>query len=109
MPTLKVEPRVAARLIDLLSTDDGYRERFMTDMVTALRDIGHIADVAELDAFAKRCLLGVTLADKEVIVSARDEIQKMLTRGGNYSVPALDANLAANRPLLASLAHTNAA
>lgn len=110
MPTLKVEPRIAVRLIDLLSTDDGFRERFMTDTVSALRDIGHIADVAELEAFVKCCLPGVVLAEKQLIADARDVIQKMLIRGGNYSVPALDANIAAGRQLLTNQkAHANAA
>lgn len=99
MPTLKIEPRVAARLIDLLSSDDAYRERFMTDTAAALLDIGHVADIAELNAFVSTCFFGVVLADKEVIAGARNEMLAMLATGGHQSVPALDANQPRNRLL----------
>jgi len=104
MPRLQLEPVVAARLIDRLSTDDVFRDRFTTDTAAALHEVGHIADVAELNAFLGSCFCGVTVADKATIAGARDEIYKMLTQGTAHSVPALDANVVVARNLRGPLA-----
>lgn len=99
MPRLKLEPAVAARLIDRLSTDDAFRERFTTDTANALHEVGHIADVAELNAFIGICFAGVKLADKNTIADARQQVHAMLVTGGHQSVPALDANQPRDRKL----------
>jgi len=104
MPRLQLEPVVAARLIDRLSTDDAFRNRFATDTATALHEVGHIADVAELNAFLGSCFCGVTVADKATIAGTRDEIYKMLTQGTSYSVPMRDANVVTVRGLRETIA-----
>lgn len=99
MPRLKLEPAVAARLVDRLATDDAFRERFVTDTAASLHEVGHIADVDELNAFIEKCFFGVKLADKVTISAARQEIHAMLVKGGNHSIPALDANQPRERKL----------
>lgn len=91
MPTLKLEAAAAKRLVQLLSTDDAFRERFVTDTAAALRDAGHQPESEEaLDAFVKECCCHITLADKNSIAKAQKEIFAMLTAGTAYTVPMLE-------------------
>lgn len=98
MPTLKLEAATASKLIELLSSDDGFRELFAKDTLAALEKLGQ-ARTPELEAFVVECCAKIELASKETIADAREEIMSMLTVGGNYSVPMLDANQPKNRPL----------
>ncbi len=100
MPTLKLEPAVASNLIDLLSQNDAFRALFMTDTLAALAQAGYVPQPGDdIQAFAEQCLAGVQLAEKEVIASARDDINTMLTSGTNHIVPALDAGYTGERTL----------
>ena len=99
--TAPLDPTIAHRLLDLLSTDDLFRERFQNDHIAALRSIGHespeagqmtacgLLPSAQPEAF-RDCKVQ-ELASKEAIAGAREEILAMLTQGLNQTTPKLDA------------------
>ena len=99
--TVPLEARIADRLLDLLSTDDGFRDRFQRDHLSALAEIGYVPQepprmtacgataMAAAEPFAD-CKVN-ELASKAAIAAARDEIRAMLTRGLSQTVPNLDA------------------
>ena len=99
--TAPLEARIADRLLDLLSTDDGFRDRFQRDHLSALAEIGYVpqepgamtacglAVAAQPEPFAD-CKVR-QLASKDVIRAARNEIRSMLITGLNYTTPKLDA------------------
>lgn len=99
--TAPLDSELVDRLLDLLSTDDAYRERFQNDPRAALQEIGY-----ESPAPGKMTACGVlveaapealidckveVLASKETIAASRSEIQSMLTRGLAQTTPNLDA------------------
>ena len=101
--TAPLEARIADRLLDLLSTDDGFRDRFQRDHLSALAEIGY---VPQEPGAMTACGLVVSaqpepfddckvtqLAPKQVIASARAELRKMLLTGLNQTVPQLDVGL----------------
>lgn len=91
-----LEPQVADRLLDLLASDDAFRELFARDPGEALAQVGF---VNATDAPSPQiCFWGIELASKEEIAQARDEIRRMLTRGLGQISPALDAGLAGTLP-----------
>ncbi|WP_312238652.1 NHLP-related RiPP peptide [Stenotrophomonas sp.] len=85
---------VARRLIDRLSSDDGFRALFARNPGNALLQVGFDAErhPEEWKALSV-CFLVGELASKEAIFAARSEIDTMLTAGLGQIVPALDANL----------------
>jgi putative modified peptide len=99
--TAPLDPALADRLLDLLSTDDLFRERFQRDHIAALRTIGYespspglmtacgLAPMAQAEPF-RDCRVQ-DLASKEAISAAREEIRSMLTRGLAQITPKLDA------------------
>ena len=105
--TAPLEPAIADRLLDLLSTDDEFRARFQRDHLAALHSIGHespapgqmtacgLLPVAQLEPF-KECKVH-ELAAKEVIAAARAEVRAMLTRGLAQDTPKLDARIGSER------------
>ncbi|MBB3797280.1 putative modified peptide [Xanthomonas arboricola] len=99
MPTLKLDPAVASKLIDLLSTDDTFRALFVSNTMTALQQVGHTAPEDDLEAFVRDCASSIQLADKDVIASARAQINTMLTSGTSHIVPQLDAGYDGDRTL----------
>ena len=100
MPTLKLDPAVASKLIDLLSTDDTFRALFVSNTMTALQQVGHTAAPEDdLEAFVRDCASSIQLADKDVIASARAQINTMLTSGTSHIVPQLDAGYDGERTL----------
>ena len=99
--TAPLDPALADRLLDLLSTDDMFRERFQRDHLAALRTLGYespspgqmtacgeVAPATELEPF-RECKVK-NLVSKDVIKAARDEIRAMLMRGLDQTVPNLD-------------------
>jgi putative modified peptide len=98
--TAPLSPEVADRLLDLLSTDDAFREAFQRDHLDALRTLGYQSpEPAKMTA----CGLVVAtqpepfdsckvtnLAPKDVIRAAREEILAMLTSGLAQTTPSLD-------------------
>ncbi|MCS4235191.1 NHLP-related RiPP peptide [Stenotrophomonas rhizophila] len=100
MPTLKLEAASAKRLVELLSTDDAFRERFVTDTAQAILDTGHVPESdAALHDFVKQCCSNIRLADKDSIAKAQKEIFAMLTSGTGYNVPMLEHGKGAPRTL----------
>ncbi|OHE84806.1 MAG: hypothetical protein A2579_10300 [Lysobacterales bacterium RIFOXYD1_FULL_69_11] len=101
--TAPLEARIADRLLDLLSTDDSFRDRFQRDHLSALAEIGYVpqepgamtacglAVAAQPEPFAE-CKVR-QLASKEVIAEAREGIRNMLLRGLAHTTPQLDALL----------------
>jgi putative modified peptide len=98
--TAPLDAELADRLLDLLSTDDLFRERFQRDHLAALQSIGYespnpglmtacgAVPVAQPEAF-RDCKV-TELAPKGAIAAARDEIRTMLLRGLNQTTPKLD-------------------
>ncbi|WP_156455894.1 MULTISPECIES: NHLP-related RiPP peptide [Stenotrophomonas] len=86
MPTthIALKPTIADHLLDLLSTDNGFRRAFKKDPAAALLQIGHAPagndPTAELD-YLRASLSVERLATKESIAKSRKEIRKMLTDG----------------------------
>lgn len=107
--TAPLDSELADRLLDLLSTDDLFRERFQRDHMAALRSIGYespapglmtacgAVPVAQPEAF-RECKV-TELAPKEAIAAARDEIRTMLLRGLTQTTPKLDVGNATGRYL----------
>lgn len=105
--TAPLDPRIADRLLDLLSTDDLFRERFQRDHLAALRSIGYqsppprqltacgLSVGSAPEPFAE-CKVH-ELASKEAILGARKAIQDMLLEGLAHTTPQLDAALPGER------------
>jgi putative modified peptide len=106
--TAPLNAELADRLLDLLSTDDLFRERFQRDHLSALHSIGYespapglmtacgAVPAAQPEAF-RECKV-TELAPKEAIAAARDEIRTMLLRGLTQTTPKLDlGDTTANR------------
>ena len=99
--TAPLDSVLADRLLDLLSTNDLFRERFQRDHIAALRTIGYesptpgqltacgLAPVAHAEPF-RDCRVQ-DLASKEAIGAARNQIKAMLTQGLAQVAPKLDA------------------
>lgn len=87
--TGKMEAKVAEKLLRLLSTDDQFRKQFVDDPSAALKKVGH-KDQDGFEPFAA-CSRVQTLASKEVIAGAHDELMDMLTAGLALTTPQLDA------------------
>ena len=104
-----LDPQIANRLLDLLSTDDSFRARFQHDPRAALYEIGYESPMpAKMTACgAMPTIVPETLIDcrvenlasKEVIAAARDEIRTMLTSGLTQTPPKLDTPETASRRL----------
>jgi len=99
--TAPLDPRLADRLLDLLSTDDDYRARFQADPRAALYEIGHesptpaqMTACGSLPVALPEALVDCKverLAPKESIAAAREEIRAMLLSGLDQTTPKLDA------------------
>jgi putative modified peptide len=88
-----LDPQVADRLLDLLSTDDAFRKLFTRDPREALAQVGFV-NATDLPSPAD-CSVW-PLASKAQIAAAHDEIKQMFTSGLNYTTPKLDAGFHRN-------------
>lgn len=87
---------VIDRLLDLLGSDDAYRQRFHENPATALAEIGYMHDQphANFGKFAGKpmegqalyCMTASQLASKEEIQQARAELRSFLTTQANHIV-----------------------
>lgn len=85
-----LEPQVADRLLDLLSSDDAFRRLFKRNPGKALAQVGFIESTSAPSLFG--CFFGISqLASKAQIAEARDGIKAMLTCGLAQTSPTLDA------------------
>lgn len=83
-PEASLPRDVAARLLELLSTDDGFRKLFVTDFHTALAKVGYTWDVdgnESNDKALQHCIAKSDLAPKGVIAEARDALMELLVGG----------------------------
>lgn len=89
----------ADKLLELLSTDDSFRERFAADPVGALSSVGYagpasdgayLADATASIAPFQACSVN-SLASKDVIAEARERLRQDLMRGLAYTTPQLEA------------------
>lgn len=108
-PTAQIalEPTIADRLLDLLSTDNSFRRSFKKDPATALLQIGHVPakqDATVELAWLRASLTVEHLATKECIAKSREEIRKMLTQGLAMIPIQLNAATGSNFVSRASLA-----
>lgn len=96
-----LDPKVADRLLDLLSTDNAFRRLFKKDPQAALAQVGHPEAKAALAAQKKgapapavsaaSCCQLRSIAPKTTIIRAREELKAMLTDGLSMSPIHLDA------------------
>ncbi|HSR65294.1 MAG TPA: NHLP-related RiPP peptide [Xanthomonadaceae bacterium] len=101
-----LDPKVADRLLDLLSTDNAFRRLFKKDPQAALAQVGHPEAKAAVAALKKggtapegsaSCCQVQRIAPKATIIRARAELKTMLTQALAYTVPNLDAAATASR------------
>jgi putative modified peptide len=98
-----LDPKVADKLLDLLSTDNAFRRLFKKDPQAALAQVGHPEAKAAVAALKKggaapalttaSCCQLTSIAPKATIVRAREELKTMLTSGLAQTPPMLDASV----------------
>ena len=102
-----LDPKVADRLLDLLSTDNAFRRLFKKDPQAALAQVGHPEAKAAVAALKKgeatpmrttaSCCQVQSIAPKASVMRARDELKTMFTSGLAYTPPALEASSSSRR------------
>ena len=115
--TAPLDPKVADKLLDLLSTDNEFRRLFKKDPLAALINVGYKPPKHEL-ALGKHkgppftppgpplavppvwgCMKVRYIASKSEISRTREELKHMMTSGLAYITPHLDAaNKLARKP-----------
>ena len=109
-----LDPKVADKLLDLLSTDNEFRRLFKKDPQAALAKVGHPEAKAAVAALRKgppftppgppttippvwSCMSVARIAPKADIIKARTELRTMLTSSLAQTPPALEASSLARR------------
>jgi hypothetical protein len=109
-----LDPKVADKLLDLLSTDNAFRRLFKKDPQAALAQVGHPEAKAAVAALRKgppftppgpppvipptaSCLQVTSIAPKATIIRAREELKTMLTSSLGQSPPLLELATASRR------------
>ncbi|TDD47272.1 putative modified peptide [Kribbella antibiotica] len=82
---LQIPPNVADRLLELLATDDAFRELFARDRHAALIGIG--LDSQQVMGARLGCLRVENLAGKDEIAAARDTLKDYLTSAASHTNP----------------------
>ena len=85
-----LDPKVADKLLDKLSTDNEFRRLFKKDPAAALAKAGHPKDAAALTG---GCCQLQSIAPKAQIVKARDELKTMLLSGLTHIAPLLESQM----------------
>ncbi len=98
---------IAGKLLDLLSSDDGFRQKFQDDPIAALQSIGYV-DVANsakslqateaLAAPFSACSVR-QLASKEQFAAAKGVLMDDLMKGLAYNTPTFEADILERRTL----------
>jgi len=86
--TPALDPKVADKLLDKLSTDNDFRRLFKKDPAAALVKAGHPKDAALATA---GCCQIQSIAPKAQIVKSRSELKAMLTASLSMTPPRLNA------------------
>lgn len=104
-----LDPKVADKLLDLLSTDNNFRRLFKKDPGAALEKAGYqspkgtptlespLASRAAAMSPPVCCLRVQSIAPKAEVLKARAALKQMLTQGLAYTTPQLDASSTATR------------
>ena len=112
-----LDPKVADKLLDLLSTDNEFRRLFKKDPQAALAKAGHPEAKAAVAALRKGppftppgppptippaagCCQVQRIAPKADIIKARAELKTMLTSSLAQNPPQLDAGMSSARRAL---------
>ena len=95
---------VADRLLDLLASDDAFRELFARDPASALTQAGYTGSREDLALLQSRLKVGA-IAPKETIAASRGEIRASLTSG--FGMQPVQLNVAAG-PRRGTPAHPRA-
>nr|WP_277349189.1 MULTISPECIES: NHLP-related RiPP peptide [unclassified Streptomyces] len=83
----RIPPKVVDRPLDLLATDDDFRELFTQHRHAAQVQAGYEPSEEELrEASAFTCLMVDRLADEEAIADARDQLRSYLPGFGTHTV-----------------------
>ena len=112
-----LDPKVADKLLDLLSTDNAFRRLFKKDPQAALAKVGHPEAKAAVAALRKgppftppgppavippttaSCCQVQRIAPKADIIKAREQLKAMLTSSLGQNPPQLDAGTSSARRL----------
>lgn len=78
-----LDPAAADRLLELLSTDDDFRELFVRDRENALKQVGY----SEPNNASIQCNAVSDIASKKVIAAAREELKEYLTSSAALTNP----------------------
>lgn len=105
--TAPLDPKVADKLLDLLSTDNAFRRLFKKDPQAALAQVGHPEAKAAVAGLKKgiaapalgtaSCCTLQSIAPKAEIIKARAELRQMLTSGLAQNPIQLDVGSASRR------------
>ena len=83
--TPSLEPKVVAKLLGLLSTDNEFRRLFKKDPVAALTKAGYKGPILEKSSLA--CMSVTNIATKQEITASLEEIKAYLTSQGAHLIP----------------------
>jgi putative modified peptide len=90
----KLTPKVVDELLDKLSSDDAFRDRFQADPRAALAEVGD--ESAKSAGPGARgpwsCLTVAKLAPKEQITASREVLRQQLSAEGMYTPFRLEAD-----------------
>lgn len=98
--TAPIDAETAEKLLELLGTDDDFRQRFQENPFAALESIGYSSDSLSLvgSSLEADSLLQpfsscsvIQLAGKDQILAAKEELTATLMRGLAYNTPTLEA------------------
>lgn len=92
-PHEPLQPKVADKLLEMLSSDDDFRDLFQRDATAALAQVGHppaqklVASgrYSPNDSFA--CMATNQLASKDALSQARQQLVGTLTGSGSHTDP----------------------
>lgn len=76
-----LDPKLADRLLDLLSSDNAFRRQFKKDPQAALASLGHRATTT------KACASVKTIAPKQEIAASRDALRTHLLQTSIFNTP----------------------
>jgi putative modified peptide len=104
--TAPIDAETAEKLLELLGTDDDFRQKFQEDPSAALEAIGYSSEGLEsaasnlesaslLQPFSACSVL--KLASKDQILAAKQELTATLVQGLAYNTPTLEAETLARR------------
>ncbi|GAA0617860.1 putative modified peptide [Kribbella sandramycini] len=82
---LQIPAAVADRLLELLATDDTFRDLFTHDRHAALITLGLDPELVKIAPLG--CMAVETLAPKAAIAAARAELTTYLTAANNHTNP----------------------